>query len=370
MIKGDVCLVTATKIKSSVILPSYNPSERLISTVNALIAEGFDDIILVDDGSRAECQKYFEQADALDEITVLHHEVNKGKGRALKTGLEYFIKNRPDCIGAVTTDDDGQHMPEDVMRCTQLMEQSDSAVFGTRDFSLPDVPPKSRFGNRMTSFVFRAFCGIRITDTQTGLRAFPRKYMQVLLDTDGERFEYETNVLLEMHRNNLSFTEEKIQTVYLNNNSETHFNPLKDSLKIYGVILKFMLASGLSSIIDIVVFTLLNLLIPLSIDEKLRVLIATFGARVVSSLFNFFANRTRVFKSTEGVGATMLRYYLLCVVQTACSYGIVYLLTAFIPDNLRIIDSLIKIVVDVVLFFISFGIQRDWVFGSKNKSAD
>ncbi len=361
-------MITATKIKSTVILPSYNPSEKLPATLKALIEEGFEDIILVDDGSRPELQKYFSQAEQLQEVTVVHHEVNQGKGRALKTGFDYFLKNRPDCAGVVTTDDDGQHTPADVMKCTQLMEQSEKAVFGARDFSLPNVPPKSRFGNRMTSFVFRAFCGIKISDTQTGLRAFPRSYLQQLISTEGERFEYETNVLLEMHRNHLDFSEQKIETVYLNNNRETHFNPLKDSLKIYGVILKFMLSSGLSSIIDIVVFTLLNLLIPLTVDERLRVLIATFGARVVSSLFNFFANRTKVFKSTECVGATMLRYYILCIVQTACSYGLVYLLTAFIPDKLRIIDSLIKIAVDVILFFLSFGVQRDWVFGNKRKT--
>jgi len=360
-------LVTAVKTRSSVILPSYNPSERLLTTLKGLIDAGFDDIILVDDGSREDRQQYFTEAEKLDEVTVVHHEVNRGKGRALKTGIDYFLKNRPDCIGAVTTDDDGQHTPEDVMTCTQLMEQSGKAVFGARDFSLPEVPPKSRFGNKTTSFVFRAFCGIKITDTQTGLRAFPREYMQLLLDTSGERFEYETNVLLEMHRNGLQFTEQRIKTVYIDNNSETHFNPFKDSLKIYAVIFKFMLSSGLSSVIDIVVFTLINMLMPDAIDDKLRVLFATVGARVVSSLFNFFANRTRVFRSTEAVGKTMLKYYILCVVQTACSYGLVYLLTWLIATPYRIIESLIKIVVDVVLFFISFGIQRDWVFGSKKK---
>lgn len=364
-------MVTAVKIRSSVILPSYNPTERLLNTLQGLINEGFDDIILIDDGSRQDCQKYFDAAEQLEECTVLHHEVNRGKGRALKTGFEYFLKNRPDCIGAVTTDDDGQHTPADVMTCTQMMEKSGKAVFGARDFSLPEVPPKSRFGNKTTSFVFRAFCGIRISDTQTGLRAFPRDYMKLLIEADGERFEYETNVLLEMHRNHLEFTEQKIKTVYIDNNSETHFHPFKDSVKIYAVIFKFMLSSGLSSIIDILVFTIINMLIPENLDSKLRILISTVGARAVSSLFNFFANRTTVFKSTESLGSTMLRYYILCVIQAMCSYGIVYLLTALISAEFRIVDSLVKIVVDVLLFFISFRIQQAWVFGkrkSKNRA--
>lgn len=360
-------MITAAKTKASVILPSYDPSERLLSTINGLIEVGFEDIILIDDGSREECKRYFDEAQKLPQCTVIHHTKNKGKGRALKTGFEYYLKHRPDSSGAVTTDDDGQHTPQDVMACTRSMEQRGEAVFGARDFSLPEVPPKSRFGNKTTAFVFRAFCGIKISDTQTGLRAFPRKYMQLLIETDGERFEYETNVLLEMHRNKLSFTEQRIQTVYIDNNSETHFNPLKDSIKIYAVIFKFMLSSGLSSVIDIAVFTLINMLMPLSVDDKLRVFVATFGARTLSSLFNFFANRTKVFKNNEHIGSTMLKYYILCAVQTLCSYGIVFLLSSLIAAKFRLLQSVIKIIVDVALFFVSFGIQRDWVFSGNIK---
>lgn len=356
------------KINSSVILPSYNPTEKLLETLQGLIDAGFDDIILIDDGSREECQKYFEQAEKLPQCTVLHHEVNKGKGRGLKTGFEFFLKNRPDRTGLVTTDDDGQHTPSDVMTCTRLMEEQGKAVFGCRDFSGKDVPWKSSFGNNATRIVFRIFCGIKLSDTQTGLRAFPRGYIPLLARADGERFEYETNCLLEMHREGCAFEEQRIQTVYLDNNSETHFHPVKDSIKIYAVILKFMLSSGLSSIIDIAVFTLINMLMPESVSGVLRVFIATFGARIVSSLFNFFANRTRVFKSSGKLGATMARYYILCVVQTGLSYGIVYLLSALIAPELRLLQSVIKIVVDVILFFISFRIQQDWVF--KNKRRD
>lgn len=355
------------KINSSVILPSYNPTEKLLKTLQGLIDAGFDDIILIDDGSREDCQKYFSEAEKLPECTVLHHEVNKGKGRGLKTGFEFFLQHRPDRTGLVTTDDDGQHTPADVLACTQLMEQDGKAVFGCRDFSGDNVPWKSSFGNNCTRIVFRAFCGIKLSDTQTGLRAFPREYIPLLSGTDGERFEYETNCLLEMHKNGFAFKENKIQTVYLDNNSETHFHPLRDSVKIYAVILKFMLSSGLSSIIDIAVFTLINMLMPESVSGVLRVFIATFGARVVSSLFNFFANRTRVFGSREHLGATMARYYILCVIQTGCSYGIVYLLSQLIAPEMRLLQSVIKIVVDVILFFISFRIQQDWVFTNRKK---
>lgn len=357
------------EINSSIILPSYNPTDKLLQTLQGLIEAGFDDIILIDDGSREERQKYFQQAEKLPQCTVLHHEVNKGKGRALKTGFEYFLQNRPDRVGVVTTDDDGQHTPADVVACTLLMQQKNTAVFGCRDFSGKDVPWKSSFGNTATRIVFRLFCGIKISDTQTGLRAFPREYIPLLVKTEGERFEYETNCLLEMHRSGFAFEEQRIQTVYLDNNSETHFHPVKDSIKIYMVIFKFMLSSGLSSVIDIAVFTIINMLMPTAVSDVWRVFIATFGARIVSSLFNFFANRTRVFKSSGSLGATMARYYILCAVQTGASYGIVYLLSALIVPELRLVQSVIKIVVDVILFFISFRIQQDWVFKRRDDNA-
>lgn len=347
----------------TVILPSYNPGERLPVVVAGLVEAGFRDIIVVDDGSREDCQRYFEQAENLPECTVLHHEVNRGKGRGLKTGYEYFLNNCHGQTGVVCADDDGQHSSEDIVRVALEMHRRGTAVFGARDFNRPDVPPKSRIGNKTTSFVFRALCGIKITDTQTGLRAFPREYLDILCRVSGERFEYETNTLLEMHREGYSFVELPISTIYINNNGETHFRPLVDSIKIYGVIFKFLLSSCMASVIDMAVFTVINLCLPLDMDERLRVFAATFGARVVSSMVNFFVNRSRVFHSSGSVRGTMGRYYLLCLVQTCASGLAVMGLSALFGADHTGWETLIKAVVDTVLFFISFGIQRDWVFG-------
>ncbi len=349
----------------TVILPSYNPGERLALVLSGLISAGFRDILVIDDGSRDDCQRFFQQAERLPECTLIHHDVNRGKGRALKTGFEYFLKNRPDQSGVVCADDDGQHSPEDIVRIAAEMQQRNTAVFGARDFTLPDIPPKSRFGNTVTSFVFRALCGIKITDTQTGLRAFPREYLATLCRVSGERFEYETNALLELNREGFPFVELPISTIYINNNGETHFRPLRDSIKIYAVILKFLLSSCLASVIDMTMFTVINLCLPSGMDEKLRVFTATFGARVISSLVNYFINRNRVFRSSGSVPGTMGRYYLLCLCQTCISSASVTGLSALFSVRHSGWETLIKAVVDTVLFFISFGIQRDWVFGNR-----
>lgn len=227
-----------------------------------------------------------------------------------------------------------------------------------------DVPPKSRFGNNATRIVFRLLCGIRISDTQTGLRALPRDYLPPLTALGGERFEYETNMLLEMKRLALPFEELPIRTIYNDRNKGTHFHPFRDSIKIYAVIFRFMLSSGLCSLIDLGLFTLINLLTaPLfGENESLRILTATAGARIVSSLVNFTLNRRRVFRSGKSVKRSALRYYILAAAQLLVSALCVRGLSALFGTGAGILQTIIKVVTDTVLFFVSFGIQRDWVY--------
>lgn len=346
-----------------VLIPTYNPTERIIEVVQSLISAGFQRLIIVDDGSRPDCSPIFARLGELPQCTVLHHEVNRGKGRGLKTGFTYILDNMPDCCGVVTTDDDGQHSPEDILRCAEKMEQTGRAVLGARDFSGGDVPPRSRFGNNCTRFVFRALCGIKITDTQTGLRALPASYLPALAKLSGERFEYETNMLLEMKRLGLPFDEIRIQTIYNDKNSGSHFHPLRDSIKIYAVIFRFMLSSGLCSLIDIGLFTLVNLLTaPLLGSEELRILIATVCARVISSLVNFLVNRSGVFRSGKNIRRAVVRYYTLAVCQLIVSYLCVSGISLLFGGGASIWQTVIKIAVDTALFFVSFGIQRDWVY--------
>lgn len=355
----------------SVIIPTYNPSEKLVTVARGLIEAGFASIIVIDDGSREDCQRFFEEVARLPECVVLHHEVNKGKGRGLKTGFNYVIENLPDCEGVVTTDDDGQHTPGDIRRCAEKMLETGKTVLGCRDFSGENVPPKSKFGNNMTRIVFRLLCGIKITDTQTGLRAIPRDCLKPFTEIKGERFEYETNMLLEMKRLGLDFEEIKIETIYNDGNSATHFNPLTDSVKIYAQILKYTASSLLCSLIDIAIFTLLNMLTVnvFKESENLRILVATVTARIISSLANYILNRKTVFRSGRSAGRTFARYYTLAVCQMTLSYLLVNGLVILFKHPRGILQSVIKIVVDTVLFFASYGIQRDWVYSDRGSNS-
>lgn len=350
----------------TIVLPSYNPDEKLLEVINGLIEQGFTDVIIVNDGSRQENHKYFDEAAKFSCCTVLHHDVNRGKGAALKTAFKYFTERGKPAIGVVTVDGDNQHLAADIYKCAEVLcEHKNKVIFGCRDFSLPGIPPRSVFGNKVTSFVFRTGCGIRLSDTQTGLRAIPASYLPLFIKTKGERFEYETNMILDMKKMNIPYEEVSISTVYIEENTSSHFNPIVDSIRIYKTILKFMLSSVTSFLIDLAAFNIFAiLLIPYIHDES--IIVSTILARIISSLFNFYSNNNIVFKSNESKKKNFLKYYALCIPQMILSAGLVYVLSLLSGSSGSLLITLIKIVVDTVLFLISFKLQRDVIFKRKD----
>lgn len=230
--------------KVVIVLPSYEPDGKLLSVVEKLVDSGFTKIVIVDDGSGDRYGQIFEKADEYAQTYVLHHAVNKGKGRALKTAFEYVLDNLSYSEGVITVDGDGQHLTGDIIACgNRMLELKDKVILGSRDFNDPSVPPRSVAGNKTTSRLFRLLFGIRINDTQTGLRAIPLRFLKGFCEIEGERFEYETNMLLSMKRMKIAFYEQPITTVYDRDAYSSHYNAFKDSLRISKIMLKYLIKS-------------------------------------------------------------------------------------------------------------------------------
>lgn len=361
--------------KISVVLPSLDPDEKLHAVIDGLLEYGFTDIILVNDGSKPENLHYFEEEAAAhpDIIHLLHHEVNKGKGAALKNAFRYFLANRPDGFGVVTVDGDNQHHPEDTRRCCERMLETGHMVLGCRDFTLDHVPARSRFGNQTTSTIFKIFVGMTLSDTQTGLRAIPRSDLETLSAVSGDRFEYETNMLLAMKSNGISFDEVKIRTVYIEENKSSHFHPIRDSWRIYKLILahffRYTLSSLTSAVVDTGVYTLLGWALRGLLSGLTLTAAAGIGARVISSLLNFFLNKKLVFESNASTSRAMLRYYVLAIPQMAAQVLLTqgaYALLG-IPDTATGLRTLLYAVVMTVLYVASFMIQQRWVFAADKR---
>ena len=234
----------------------------LIEYINKLISEGFDKLIIVNDGSAAECEPVFDQVKSIPQCTLLVHPENRGKGRALKTAFRYFLENTEyeSYYGVVTADADGQHSPKDTRAVADAIAaggRKNNFVLGCRDFDSENVPFKSKKGNKITRAVMHLLFSKRITDTQTGLRGLNRKFIRECLKLGGERFEYEINMLIVGMRTQ-NIVEVPIETIYFNQNRASSFKAVKDSVRIYSVILasffKFLFSSLSSAIIDILLF--------------------------------------------------------------------------------------------------------------------
>ncbi len=350
-----------------VVIPSYEPDERFPAILQDLKQAGLGPVVVVDDGSGEDYNGFFEQAEELVKPlggVVLHHEVNKGKGRALKTAFTYILENMPEATGCITADSDGQHSVECIKKCMDaLKENPDSLILGVRDFSGEDVPFKSRAGNTLTVKVFGYLCGLKVSDTQTGLRGISRDFMKELLDVEGERFEFETRMLV-VTKDKYKIVEVPIKTIYdSKENHQTHFNPVKDSIRIYkifGIIFaKFMFASLSSAAIDLVLFHVFCKLFILFIDTAIYAALATVAARVLSALYNYLINYKFVFSSGKQHSTSFPRYVLLAVIQMSLSAVLVTLFVALFP---AVPEIGFKIPVDIVLFLASYYVQRRFIY--------
>jgi putative flippase GtrA len=357
-----------------VLIPSLHPDRKLGDYVNDLIEHGFSRIVIVDDGSGPAYQHYFKALAAIPECTVLGYTDNRGKGSALKHGMQYVLTAFPDAPGVVTADSDGQHNAQDCLKVARAMlEKPGRLVLGTRDFSQHDVPGKSRAGNRLTSFFFVALYGRWLPDTQTGLRGISRQLLPQAVGIPGERFEYEMNMLIHCAGWHIDFEFVPIRTIYLENNASSHFRAFRDSARIYKLLFRnffrFASSSALAALLDIGLFTVLDKwLIPAAFPafassrDYALVLAATAIARISSALFNYKVNRQFVFQIERRKGA-LGRYALLVAFVMVLSAVMVAAMNSW----LGIDKTLVKIVVDTMLFFINYRIQKNWVFSSSKE---
>ena len=355
--------------KYVILIPALNPNKEFITYVENILRKNKNcEILIVNDGSEDKYKFIFDKIEKLERCTVLIHAVNLGKGRALKTGFNYYVNNynKYEFKGVITVDSDGQHDIEDVFNIEKkLLETKEKLlVIGARDFNEKQVPFKSKNGNKITSMLFKILYGKKISDTQTGLTY---DFARDCISLDGERFEYEINMLIYAVNNHIKIVEQKIKTIYFNNNSETHFNPIIDSIKIYKVMFKtffkFVFSSLSSAILDVVLFTIIYNLSKKLLNVEMRILLSTILARLFSSFYNYLINKNVVFKDNKNI-ITVVKYYMLCIVQLCLSWICVDKLYVLVFKNTH--PSFLKILVDVILFLISYQIQRRWVFKRKD----
>lgn len=341
----------------TILIPAYEPDQRLLTLIANLKEACSHRIVVVDDGSGPAYRHLFDAAREAGCI-VLTHEINKGKGRALKTGFG-FLKDAGETEGVICADSDGQHLPADIMRIADVLAaQRNGIVLGCRHFT-GKVPLRSRFGNSATRMVYALTTGRRIQDTQTGLRGFPASMLDWLWALPGERFEYEMNMLLKAQEDGYPLREVTIDTVYLENNKSSHFRPIADSAKVYAPILKFCSSSVMSALLDFGLLLLLQLLTG-------KLLFSVIGARTASSIFNYSMNRRFVFDKSKKAAllSSMPKYFALVVLIMVLNYGLLHLF----HEQWGISLVIAKLLTEGALFLFSYWSQRKFVFSAPRET--
>lgn len=333
-----------------ILIPAFEPGDRLVRLIDSLNSELANPwIVVVDDGSGPRYRHIFDAARSRG-ADVLSYADNRGKGFALKQGFA-FIERRVPNVAIVCADCDGQHTAHDIERVALELEQGRSPiVLGARAFT-GSVPLRSRFGNTATRLAFAAATRTRITDTQTGLRAYRPELLAWLQTVDGDRFEYELNVLLDACDSDIGITETPIETIYLDENASSHFRPLVDSVRIYWPLTKFAVSSIGAFFIDFI-----GLLVFMAITDNLFV--SVVAARLVSASVNFMTNRHFVFAADGGpMRHAAARYAGLVVALLGFNYLLLRGLTAV---GFGLVFA--KIVTEAFLFAASYQIQKRVVF--------
>jgi glycosyltransferase involved in cell wall biosynthesis len=338
-------------IASVILIPAYKPSPEFPRLIGQLIELGAKRIVIVDDGSGPEYRHLFDAAAHRPEVQELRHAVNLGKGAALKTGINEILCWVPEIQTVVTADADGQHSPADILNVLNVAETNPgSLVMGARCFR-DDVPLRSRVGNQITRLVVGLMIGHRLRDTQTGLRSIPRRLLPHLLRLNSHGYDFELDMLVALKNHGGDIIETPIETIYLDGNRSSHFNPLLDSMRIYFVLVRFAAISMLTALLDNSVFVAAYWM-------GLNLGLSQVAGRLAALGFNYMTVKKAVFFSDQKHRVAFLKYVALLVVSGFMSFGLIRFFVANLP--IGVVPA--KLLAETLLFFVNFVIERDFVF--------
>ncbi|MBQ2390879.1 MAG: glycosyltransferase family 2 protein [Clostridia bacterium] len=271
-----------------VLIPAYEPDEKLIGLVDGLKAEGFF-VLVVNDGSGRQYDRIFDAVSSEAEVICLAQ--NSGKGAALKFGMNYIKTNLTDCTHFITCDADGQHKVEDVVRVREKLHSGETFVLTVRRHR-HGIPFRSWFGNALSRFVYTVLASHYLSDNQSGLRGFAVENIDWLLKVKKDNYDYEMNMLYYANKQGIKISTLLIEAIYIDNNQSSHFKPVSDTVKIY----KCLFSSAMGSFIPFFAVQILLLIFSITVGYDYLFLTVP-GLGGIYCLLNIGINRFIIFKN-------------------------------------------------------------------------
>lgn len=360
-------------MKPVILIPAYKPDIKTLSDiVHKVASSDVQKIIVVDDGSGPDYKEAFGDIGSLENVIVLCHSTNLGRGAALRTGFNHVLQYRLDCPCVVTVGADGQHLPEDVDKIIQSANTNpDALILGCREFK-GKIPLKSFLGNKITYLMFRGLAGKSISDTQTGLRAIPISLVKQLTDLSSDRYAYELEMLLTLVHKQVEINEVSIETIYEDNNSVSSFRPITDSFLVYKTLFRWWFAfrfkelcryslSGIfSTIADFGTYMIL-------INFSCGFITASVFARLLSVIIHFLANKYFTFSYNTAPSLWEVAKYLMVVAfNLSSSILLIYLFMEYFNAG----EVLAKVIAQMLLFLFTYALLNGFVFLRSKKQSN
>jgi len=189
------------------IIPAFNEGKIIRKVISEIKSAGYGNVIVVDDGSGDDTRAEAERSGAV----TLGHRINRGKGAAVKTGIEAAKKLGVEI--AVTIDGDGQHNPADIGRMIKKIRAGYDVVLGSRLIRRQGMPLSRVVYNYAGNFFTWYLYGLWVTDSQSGFRAYSKKALK-LIDTRSDRYEYDSEIIREIYKNKLKYVEVPVEVRY------------------------------------------------------------------------------------------------------------------------------------------------------------
>ena len=333
-----------------IIIPAFNPG-KIISEVVNKTRHYCQNLILIDDGCDAQNKLILSELEQLPEVTLLTHQVNKGKGFAIHIGIEYALKNQAKTI--IMLDSDGQHRPEELAKFLQFAQSKPfDLVIGVRT-EIDKMPLRSKIGNIFMAKVFSVLYGQKLKDTQSGYRMLSAKFAQLFLDNvDAGRYETEMQMLMFAAKSKIHIDQIPIETRYFDGNSNSKFRPLADSLRVLGSFAKYSGVGFASFLLDYSVFVFLSSYV------GIYFLTAHLSSRIISGSFNFAANRKYVFNHKHSLAKSIGKYLIAVALSLSLSSVLLYLFV----DVVHIKTAVAKIFAEASTFLLNYFILKHFVF--------
>lgn len=346
-----------------IVIPCFNPTDKLIKLIKEIQEKGFSNIILINDGSSSTLQNYFNEAKN-NNCVVLNHSQNFGKGQSLKTGIKYIIDNynSEKIQGILTVDSDYQYSCDDVLTIAETMIQNpNSFIMGLRNFSNTKLPLKTKIRHKLSQAFFKLSTGKKCSDTQCGLRGIPKQLFNLAIEESGKRYDYEMNFLMDA----VLITETiyvPIESKIISKDKISYYHAFSDTIRVFARFLTFIGSSMFAYVLDFSLFSILGTIIfPKFIsNEDLIIWISTAAGKAAAGVINFTINKKYSFKTKNKSISEFLKYVVVFFIKFGGSAELVTLLK-FIPIPL----PLLKCIIDTLIFFISYRLQKVWVFKKK-----